>query len=913
MLLLSSCHKKDTMVLSLSGAWTVRLDSLDEGEVFGWYNQNFDQIMQLPGTTDDAGLGVANSLEPKLEKPQLLHLTRKNSYIGAVWYSKEVIIPKKWEHKQISLLLERVIWQTNIWVDGIEVEQSQNSLVAPHQYDLTAYLKPGEKQRITIRVDNRKQFDISFENMGHAYTNETQIIWNGVIGQIQLQAYDPIFITDVFIRPDIEHKIAHVDVTVENRHAETSSAYVEVQVRNKKTGSRLTCIHDYIEIPTGFSMHSFDYFMGEDVQLWSEHNPTVYELQLTVVTEETADFKNVDFGMRAFERQATQLTINGRPLFLRGTLECNIFPLTGYPPMTKSGWMKVFKTAKAWGLNHLRFHSWCPPEAAFQAADEMGFYLQIELPVWVLNVGENIPTVDFMYAEAERIIQAYGNHPSFCMWSMGNELQGDMSILEHLVKHLKAKDDRHLYTTTSFTFEPGHGIWPEPEDEFFITQWTHKGWVRGQGVFNDQAPRFDADYLVSIEGARVPIITHEIGQYAVFPNLEEIPKYTGVLLPLNFEAVKADLKQKDMLQKASLYTKASGKLASILYKEEIERAVKTDGISGFQLLDLHDFPGQGTALVGLLDAFWDSKGIVSSQEFRYACNDVVPLIRFPKAVYANHENLEAIVDLSNFSDQELNRQTITWQLLNGAQIIQSGDFITDLGLGYQADLHEIDVPLNFVQQACKLTLRLLLNNLPYQNQWDIWVYPSNQDVNFSKVKYTRDLDEALKLLEADEMVLFNPHFKDIEGIEGRFVPVFWSPVHFPKQAATMGILCNPNHTAFAHFPTDIHTDWQWWDIIKNSTTMITDSIQGGAPVVEIIDNFMSNRKLAMIYEGRVGKGKLMLVSCDLQTDINQRLAAKQLLISILEYMNSQAFNPNEILNHHQFFYDLFAVRAEDFN
>jgi len=143
------------MVLSLSGAWTVRLDSLDEGEVFGWYNQNFDQIMQLPGTTDDAGLGVANSLEPKLEKPQLLHLTRKNSYIGAVWYSKEVIIPKKWEHKQISLLLERVIWQTNIWVDGIEVEQSQNSLVAPHQYDLTAYLKPGEKQRITIRVDNR--------------------------------------------------------------------------------------------------------------------------------------------------------------------------------------------------------------------------------------------------------------------------------------------------------------------------------------------------------------------------------------------------------------------------------------------------------------------------------------------------------------------------------------------------------------------------------------------------------------------------------------------------------------------------------------------------------------------------------------------------------------------------------------
>ncbi|NLK48726.1 MAG: glycoside hydrolase family 2 [Bacteroidales bacterium] len=891
-----SCQQKDRNTLDLSGEWTVRLDSLDDGEVFGWYDRDFDQVIQLPGTMDDAGLGIPNTLEPRLEKPQLLYLTRKNSYLGAAWYSREVVVPKDWLDKQIRLSLERVIWQTKVWVDGVKVEQIQNSLIAPHIYDLTAHLIPGKKQRITIQVDNRKQFDTSVNDLAHAYTNHTQIIWNGIIGDIKLQAFDPVFVADVFINPDLEENIAHVDVSIENTFEEAAVGYLEIQARHKSSGKRLHLIKDSIEIPVGSSVHSLDYLMGEDVKCWSEHSPELYELQVAVITEKTTSSKNADFGMRAFERKGSQLTINGRPLFLRGTLECNIFPLTGYPPMTQSGWMKVFKTAKAWGLNHLRFHSWCPPKAAFQAADQMGFYLQVELPVWTLNVGESASTVDFMYAEADRIIREYGNHPSFCMWSMGNELQGDMSILENLVKYLKAKDKRHLYTTTSFTFEPGHGIWPEPEDDFFVTQWTHKGWVRGQGVFNDWPPAFNTDYVKSIEGAQVPIITHEIGQYAVYPNLDEIPKYTGVLLPLNFLAVKADLEQKGMIEKAQLFTQASGKLASILYKEEIERAIKTDGISGFQLLDLHDFPGQGTALVGLLDVFWDNKGIISPEEFRYACNDVVPLIRFPKAVYTTRENFDATVDMSNFSDQDLKGQVVEWQLMNGTQIIQSGSFTVDLKLGYNADLHEISVPLDFVQQASKLTVRVSLKNLPYQNQWNFWVYPDDLAVDFGKVKYTRKLDEASHWLEMGETVLYNPDYKSIQGIEGRFVPVFWSPVHFPKQAATMGILCNPAHAAFAQFPTDMHTNWQWWDIIKHSTTVIFDGVQGGSPLVEVVDNFVNNRRLAMIYEGKVGEGKVLFASCDLSTNIEERPAARQLLVSLLEYMNSEKFNPDAIVS-----------------
>lgn len=241
--------------------------------------------------------------------------------------------------------------------------------------------------------------------------------------------------------------------------------------------------------------------------------------------------------------------------------------------MDRGGWRKVIGTAQEWGLNHLRFHSWCPPEAAFEVADSAGFYLQVELPLWALEVGKDPATVDFLNAEADRILRTYGNHPSFCLMSMGNELQGDMQLLNRLMKRLKAADNRHLYTTTTFTFEEGYGTHPMDEDDFFITQWTRNGWVRGQGVFEEQPPRFDRDYRTAVEGIGVPLITHEIGQYSVYPNLSEIPKYTGVLRPLNFEAVRDDLNRKGLLPKAADYTEASGRLSAILYKEEIERAL----------------------------------------------------------------------------------------------------------------------------------------------------------------------------------------------------------------------------------------------------------------------------------------------------------------------------------------------------
>ncbi len=894
----AACTSRENgAVIDLSGTWTVALDSTDMGLSNGWENREFAQPILLPGTTDEAGLGVPNTLDAKLEKPQLLHLTRKHSYIGPAWYTREVVIPEDWAGKQIELGLERVIWNTDVWVDGVKAGVGEQSLTTPHRYDLTQWLTPGA-HRLTVRVDNRKRYDLSVRNLAHAYTDDTQTIWNGIVGEMSLKAFGAVRIGKVVVTPDVAGKQVAVAGKLTNASAVPVEGELRYTVTDRTTGKQVASQAVPCRLEPGAALGVNETLgMGGDMKLWNEFTPNLYEVTVAFDGGENRAEQHAVFGMRSVAADGNRLLVNGTPAFMRGTLECCIFPLKGYPPTDREGWEKVFRTAKEWGLNHLRFHSWCPPEAAFEVADRVGMYLQVELPVWTLNIGADSLATAFMYEEGERILAAYGNHPSFCFMSMGNELQPDFAVLNALRSHFQQLDPRRLYTASSFTFEKGHGAWPEPGDDFYVTQWTTKGWVRGQGVFNNESPRFDRDFSQAVSGMEIPLITHEIGQYAVYPNLAEIPKYTGVLEPLNFKAIENDLKAKGLIDKAAAYTEASGKLAAILYKEEIERALKTAGISGFQLLDLHDFPGQGTALVGLLDAFWDSKGVITAECFRNFCSPVTPLVRFAKAVYTNDERFRAEVEVSNYGDKLLPGQVIDWSVSDGGKVLTQGTLpAKDLVIGYNAALGSIDMPLAAVSEAKALTVRVKLKGTPYENAWTIWVYPAGIEPRMGDVRYTRDFGEARQWLTEGHKVLFNPDWTKLKGVEGKFVPVFWSPVHFPAQAGSMGVLCNPEHPVFAAFPTDMHSDWQWWDLCKKSVAMVTDSIRGGAPLAEMVDNFTNNRRLATLYEGRVGAGKLVIASFDLQSDLDSRPVARQMLCSVLGYMNSDRFDPAPIEN-----------------
>jgi len=854
--------------ISLEGEWRYRLDAQDKGIREQWFNQVFENKLKLPGTLDDAGAGDPTSLTAdSLNKETLLMLTRKHSYIGAAWYSKEIVIPASWKGKYIELFLERIIWTSAVWVDGKEAALKEESLSTPHRFPLSELLTPG-KHKLVIRIDNRKQYDMSTRDMAHAYTNGTQIMWNGVIGQMKLVANNNTCIKYLQVFPDVKKATAKIKIELHN----PSNVRLKVKVTGKQFTFEKEITGTELEVP-----------LGKNVNLWDEFNSHLYKVSVQL----NGQTVNTTFGMRQLSNENGLLQLNGHRIFLRGTLECNIFPLTGYPPMTKPGWMKVFSSAKAYGLNHLRFHSWCPPQAAFEVADSMGFYLQVELPFWNKNAGKEDGMDKWLEAEGQRIIAEYGNHPSFCFWSMGNELEGDFNWLAEILTTLKKKDPRHLYTSTTFSFQKDHGRFPEPVDEFFITQYTKKGWVRGQGIFNTYAPNFSTDYTKAIDSIPVPIITHEIGQYSVYPNMQEIKKYTGVLDPLNFKAIQKDLQKKGLLPLAQQFLLASGKFAANLYKEEIERALKTKGLSGFQLLDLHDFPGQGTALIGILDAFWDSKGLVTAATHRTYCGPVVPLLRFDKAVYTNNEQFKGEVEVANFSNVILKNSAVSWTAkdASGKQLAAGQIPAQDIEMGTGQALGNFTFDLQKIKAATAVTIQL--NGAGYKNQWTIWVYPEKLETGVT----VNTLNEALPLLEAGKNVLLNPDTAALKGVQGRFAPVFWSPVHFPDQPGTMGILCDPQHPAFKNFPTEFYSNWQWWDLITSSKTMVIDPLPELTPLVRVIDNFFKNRKMANVIEAKVGKGKLILTSLDLTHNLDARPAARQLRYSLEQYMASKAFAP----------------------
>ncbi len=878
-----SCNGQSDKI-SLVGKWRLGLDSIQNPDNVDLKSLEFNLSISLPSTLDSVGIGTAVKVQPNLVREVMLHLQRKVSYIGPAYYQKEVTIPKNWKGKHISLKLERVLWESIVWIDGKKVGNNF-SLCTPHYYDLSKNLAPG-KHLVTICIDNSRKFVLNSADMAHAYTQETQIKWNGILGDISLTADDPSFISELAVFPDFAGKSLTGKVKTELKDAGSYSLNVQVMDNNNKiVGTTIKTVDG--------NETSFQVKVAENIQAWDEFSPNLYKVSVSLLDKKknSTAVRSETFGFRDLKAKDRHFYLNDKELFLRGTLECSIFPLTGHPPLDEVGWQKVFGAAREYGLNHLRFHSWCPPDAAFRVADKMGMYIQVELPNWNLDFGKDQSVVNFINREADHIIREYGNHPSFILWSMGNELEGNFELLTGLVTRLKNKDPRHLYTTTTYSFQKGHGLQPETVDDYYITQNTEKGWVRGQGVFDQLSPDFKTDYTNSIENITIPVVSHEVGQYSVFPDMKEIEKYKGVLTPVNFIAVQKDLERKGLLSRAGDYTAATGKFATLLYKEEIERALKTPGLSGFQLLDLHDFPGQGTALVGVLNAFWESKGFVSGEEWRMFCREVVPLLWFDKAVYTTNETFKADYGIANYY-KDFKNARIKWKIIgtDGKTVVEDSAQIQQILKGSTSKLGNFTIPLAGLPAPAKYTIELSLGGTTYKNHWNIWLYKKEVESQENDILVTSSFNDAIEALKEGKKVLLSPDIKDISGITGKFVPVFWSPVHFPDQPGTMGLLMDPKHAAFRDFPTDFYSNWQWWDLCKNSKTVILDNLTVD-PIVTVIDNFFKNRKLGNVFEARVGKGLLVFSSIDIHTYLENRPVARQLKYSLLNYMTSSDFKP----------------------
>ena len=899
-----------TDVLSLNGEWTYKLDPDDKGMDEKWYDDAFTQTLVLPGSLNTNGIGEPVSVNTqwtgsqwnkawyesdfyeKYRSPEdtkiVFWLTPDAYYVGRAWYQKKIVVPGKWKKKHVELSLERCHWQTDLWIDGVKIG-TRNSLSVPHRYELEE-LTPGE-HILTLCVDNRIK-DIQPGVDAHSISDNTQSNWNGVIGKIGLSVRPKAYVDGVRIEPLPEQRRIKAEISLNVKGKTGLSATLTLQVKALSgEGKPLKMLKKGIRLNAGTNRLDIEYDMDENFSLWDEFNPAIYELNVSLDTKYGCDELKETFGLRKLGTEGTRITVNGRPVFFRGTLECCIFPETGFPSTDEAEWNRIMEVCKAHGLNHIRFHSWCPPEAAFNVADRLGMYLYVECGSWADDIGSGKPIDDFIMEESERIVKEYGNHPSFCLFSYGNEPRGKKHVeyLRNFVKHWKAKDNRFLYTTASG--------WPavDESDWHCLPAPRIQGWNQGlKSVINSKSPnsRYDWSHKIS---KKQPTISHEIGQWCVYPDLKERARYTGVLKAKNFDIFEDRLRDNGLLHLVDSFLLASGKLQTLCYKADIEAALRTKGFAGFQLLDLHDFPGQGSALVGVLNPFWESKGYVTPQEYSEFCNQVVPLARLSRFVYNAGDTLVADVEVAQFSASDLLLPVI-WQILDdkGKQM-KSGSFApTEMRTGRLNSIGQIREILNVTEPS---QLQLVLSVGKYKNRWNLWVYPSVEIDKQDVLVATSFSEEVMERLSQGGKVLLSPRLGSMknEGADSvavGFSSIFWNTLWTNGQPPhTLGVLCNKEHAALRLFPTDYHSDYQWWDAMAHCNAIPLRKLSDAKPIVRIIDDWFTARSLGLIVEMKVGNGLMILCGADLMSDVEKRPEARQLLNSLLHYMTGDSFNP----------------------
>ena len=902
--------------IPLEGNWGLQLDTAGAGIAPDWLTKSCTDSLFLPGTTDMGKKGTYNT-----DMTLTTSLSREYVFEGKALYTKQVDIPEEWDGTSVRLVMERTK-PTTIWIDGKEVG-ANNDISTAQQYDLSSYLFPGT-HTVAILVDNGKQaVPEKVYGSSHAYSASTQTNWNGIIGDFYLESVPLCGIDDIQLYPDVAKKVVTARVTLRNPDKGVGKGILSFYAEAWNTDKQHKTPVQTIEVDWTKPEQEFELALGDKALLWSEFTPALYRLSVSLKTDQSVDTEQATFGLRDFKAKGRQFTMNGKVTFLRGKHDACVFPLIAHTAMDVETWRHYFQVAKQYGINHYRFHSWCPPEACFEAADIEGIYLQPELPVWGNIDIDDTELCDYLLKEGRNLHRAYSNHASFVMFGLGNEMSGEEG-LAMLIQTFKKEDNRHIYASGSNNYLGFKG--KQADEDYFTTcrvgreddkQFnTHArasfsfADAYDGGYLNHTYPNSEMDFSSANALCDVPIISHETGQFQVYPNYEEIKKYTGVLKPRNFEIFKKRLEEAGMIDQAHDFMMASGKWSALLYRADIEMNLRTPEWGGFQLLDLQDYPGQGSAYVGILDAFMESKGLIAPEEWRHFCSEVVPLFCTEKFCWTNDEALTGEVEIANYSESDLNSKQLSWTLTDSKQqVLDKGVLPLQVKQGELAKVGTLKPAIASVRKAEKVTLALSIDGTPYRNDYSLWIYPAaDKEVAPSEdICVTDDLDAHLKYLTEGGNVLWFPSkdkHKD-QTVGGLFQTDYWNYRMFrticenldrPVSPGTLGILTDPGHPALADFPTEFHTNWQWFPIIKQSYPMILDRLSDDyRPIVQIIDNVERNHKLGLLFEFKVGNGKLLVCMSDLKA-VQDKPEARQFYRSILEYMESPAFAPSYSLS-----------------
>ncbi len=867
-----------TESLPLAGVWQVCLDGSFAEDIPPPESAFGDEIA-LPATTETARLGPLNPDH----RPDRLTAVRRIE--GPVWYRREIVIPASWAGRSVALFIERTKW-CRVWLDGRKVAD-EPILCAPHHTRL-GVLTPGP-HRLTLLVDNRRR---PAPGDNHQSSEHTQGNWSGLLGVIELRAKVALWIERITAVPDVASR--SFDLTIRTGRDPGAEICGTIRVAAGQTAAESRPVAETI---------SLRLTLGPEAPLWDEFSPALHHLMVTLVSPQGTDERTVTTGLREFRRAGSQFTINGRPVFLRGEVNCCVFPLTGHPPMDLAGWRDYFITLRAYGLNHVRFHSWTPPDAAFTAADEMGFYVQTELPFW----GQWTADIAASLApEGEAILHTYGHHPSFVLLTLGNEHRGDRPARAALVAHLRQIDPHRLYAQganndlATPSRAPGDDCWitarlpaPGSPGNYVNIRGSHATPDRADGHVQIGDGGTRTDYRAALAGLDLPVISHEIGQYSTYPRYGEIARYTGVFAAHNLARLRDRAAAAGLLERAETFARTSAALAALCYREEIEAALRTPGFGGFQLLGLQDFPGQGTALVGLLDALLASKNALTPEAFRTFCSPHVLLARFDRHTWTSRETFTAEFELAHYGSTDSAAGEIRWTLGAAGQFLNGGALVTSSGpCGGLRFLGRLKCAMPELAQATRLELSLQHEPSGAVTSYPLWVYPVRAAAPTipSGVSLVSAFDGRTRsLLAAGHTVVLCADSARplVRTPGGGWAPDFWCWSMFKNVPGTLGLAITATHPALAGFPTESHSNWQWFHLAREAQPVVLDDLDRNlVPIVEVMDNPERAHRLGLIFETRVGSGRLLVCAIDLPALASRHPEARALLDSLLLYAAS---------------------------
>ncbi len=867
--------------------------------------------MYLPGTLDENGIGEA-------QEASATRFTRKFAFSGEVKIGKNLLfsVPRG---KRLFVESERARC-LRLLINGKEAKHFRPAtLVSPQVFEVTGMLTG--KDRFEFLSDNTylglPAKDILYSSMA---TDETQTNWNGLLGFLRLRLEEGVFIEEVRVYPvtkgvysDSDNNknnsfktggretgiptalVLHLDISA--NVAWRGTLFIHSDALREKTKVEAEILPGRNEIITE------PLALSEEIRLWDEGEGECYEL--TVSGKDLAP-KTVSFGVRSFSYDKEgRLTLNGRRIFLRGEANCAEFPESGHEPMTVEEWMGVLRRYQSYGVNCTRFHSHCPPEAAFVAADRLGMLMQPELSCWnPENAFLSPESFAYYCTELEELLRVFANHPSFVMLSFGNELQSDEvghERMRQMIARAHKLDGTRLIADGSNNHYGGMGC--EEDSDFYAAQSFRRNDLRGisanmTGYINHTYPSAKENFGNSMKKLRTeykkPVFGFEVGQFEVLPDFSELDYFCGVTDPKNLQKIKERVSERGIKEEQwGRQVAASGELALICYREEIEAVLRTKEMSGLSLLSLQDFPGQGTALVGMMNSHLLPKPYPFADPKRFSefFRAQLPLVLLSRYTYETSDCLCADVVMANYGGEAI-RGNLYAKL--------SGEFLcleyretkeVFCPCGELTKVGELSFMLNEISSAARLELFVEIGGV--STHYPIWVYPQEIPCCPDTVYQTKVFDEATKkvLKEGGSVYLTPDSTKENlpNSIKAQFSTDFWSVGTFSSQEGGMGLLLNEKHPLFRDFPTEFHTNWQWWAMAGQRAVILPERIE---TIVAELDSYAYLRPMAMLFECRCLNGKLLFSSMGLQ-NLQKYPECRALLCCIYHYLASKEFAPTQ--------------------